>query len=213
MKRGLLITLEGTEGCGKTTQLKLLEHVLRQRGIKPVVTREPGGTSVGDAVRKVLLDRQHHEMLPVTETLLYMASRAQLVERVIKPRLAQGKVILCDRWLDATVAYQGYANGVDVRWIWALGAVATQGISPDLTLFLDLPVACGLRRAKRRGRADRIERKALRFHEKVHQGYRKIALSDPKRVKRISISERDSVADVHEKIKSIVEEFLCRKRR
>ena len=166
-KRGVLITLEGNEGCGKSTQVRLLYQALKKKGHKVFLTREPGGTLIGDCLRRVLLDVKNRRMTPVCETLLYMASRAQLVQEVVKPKLEQGTIVLCDRWMDATVAYQGYAGGVDVRWIEELGKTVTQSIKPRLTLYLDLPVSVGLARAKKRHRADRMEEKTRRFHQKV----------------------------------------------
>ena len=168
-KRGVLITLEGNEGCGKSTQIRLLKVALRKAGKKVFLTREPGGTAVGDQIRKVLLSEKNKALSPLSETLLYMASRAQLVAQVIRPRLEKGEVVLCDRWMDATLAYQGYAGGVDIEFIRALGRVATQGVTPKLSLYLDLPVKIGLRRAVKRHKADRIEKKSLVFHEKVRR--------------------------------------------
>jgi dTMP kinase len=200
---GVLITLEGNEGCGKSTQIKLLYRHLKRTGRKVFWTREPGGTKVGDRIREVLLDTRH-EISPVCETLLYMASRAQLVSEVVKPRLAKGEIVLCDRWLDATVAYQGYAGGVDVRWIETLGREATQGIVPKLTLYLDLPVREGLRRTTRHKAADRMERKSLAFHEKVRKGFLTVARKEPKRFRRLAIRKEDSIENVQARIRKEV---------
>ncbi len=200
----MLITLEGNEGSGKSTQIRLLYNFLKKKGRRVFLTREPGGTRVGDGIRKILLDNRHKKMTAVTETLLYMASRAQLVEEVVKPRLKKGQIVLCDRWLDATLAYQGYGGGVDKKWIETLGKEATQGIRPKLTLFLELPLACGLRRAKQHKEADRMERKEMGFHQRVRQGYLRIAKSEPRRFKRVKIKESDGVSLVHEKIKKVV---------
>ena len=204
MSRGILITLEGNEGSGKSTQIRLLYSFLKKKGIKVFLTREPGGTRVGDAIRGVLLDKKNKKMSSFCETLLYMASRAQLVEEVIAPKLRQGVVVLCDRWLDATVAYQGYGGGVDVEWIYQIGRKATLGLKPALSLYLNLPVEAGLRRARKRKAADRIESKNIRFHQKVRQGYLAIARQDPGRFKRIAVSEKDSIAAVHERVKASV---------
>ncbi len=208
MTKGILITLEGTEGCGKSTQIKLLYDFLRKKGLPVFLTREPGGTAIGDKIRQVLLDAKNKNMTPVCETLLYMASRAQLVAEVIKPKLKEGKIVLCDRWLDATVAYQGYAGGVDVEWIRCLGEFTTQGVKPSISLFLDLPLRAGLKRAISHKKADRMERKSFDFHKKVYQGYLRIAKAEPKRFKRIKIKENDSVLEVHEKIKSSLKNVL-----
>ncbi len=200
MGKGLLITLEGNEGAGKSTQIKLLQDYLKKKGVPVFLTREPGGTAIGDGIRQILLDNKNKSMTPTVETLLYMASRAQLVEEVILPQLKAGKMVLCDRWLDATVAYQGYGAGVDVKWIESLGQKATQGIQPILSLFLDLPLEIGLKRAKSHKPADRMEKKAFLFHQKVRKGYLAIAKKEPRRFKRLSILESDSIQVVHEKI-------------
>ena len=200
MRGGVLITLEGNEGCGKSTQIRLLRAALVQQGKKVFLTREPGGTAVGDQIRKILLSEKNRALSPMSETLLYMASRAQLVAEVVKPRLAKGFVVLCDRWMDATVAYQGYGGGVDVDFIKTLGRAATQGVTPKLSLYLDLPVRTGLRRAAKRHKADRIEKKSILFHEKVRRGFLAIAKQEPRRFKRLAIREEDPVAAVHERI-------------
>src|SRR3989338_7162458 len=208
MKKGMLITLEGNEGSGKSTQIRLLYRYLRSKGKKVFLTREPGGTRVGDQIRKVLLDNRNRKMSAVSETLLYMASRSELVKKVIGPKIKMGCIVLCDRWLDATIAYQGYGGGVNVRWIETLGKAATEGIRPILSLFLDLPLACGLRRAKQHKKADRMERKDLAFHKRVRQGYLRIAKKEPRRLKLIKIRENESVSLVHEKIKKAVSHVL-----
>ena len=204
-QRGLLITLEGNEGCGKSTQIRLLYDALKKKGKKVFLTREPGGTVIGDQIRKILLSEENQALSPLSETLLYMASRSQLVTEVIKPCLERGEIVLCDRWLDATVAYQGYAGDVDVRWIQKLGEVATQGVIPALSLYLDLPVKIGLVRATQGRKADRIEKKSILFHEKVRQGFLTIARHEPKRFKRLAIGEEDSVVEIQERIQKEVE--------
>ena len=204
MKKSILITLEGNEGCGKSTQIRLLSAFLRRRGKSVFVTREPGGTRTGDAVRKALLDNKNKGMSAVCETLLYMASRAQLVSEVVLPRLQKGQVVLCDRWSDATVAYQGFGGGVDAAWIASLARHATQGVQPKLSLFLDLPLEVGLKRAVSHKKADRMEKKKLAYHRKVRRGYEWIARREPARFRRIKISPSDGVAAVHEKIKKEV---------
>ena len=206
--KGILITLEGNEGSGKSTQIRLLADDLRSRGIRVLVTREPGGTKVGNRIRKILLDRGHGKMSPECETLLYMASRAELVYEIVAPALRAGKVVLCDRWLDATIAYQGYGGGVDVEWIRSLGEKATRGLRPRLTLFLDLAVAAGLRRARSRKTADRIEKKTLAFHQRVRRGYLCLMRLEPRRIRRVRVRESDSVRSVHEKIKKAVAHVL-----
>ena len=206
--KGFLITMEGNEGSGKSTQIKLLYDALKKKGHQVYLTREPGGTPISDAIRAVLLDHRNEKMTALCETLLYMASRAQLVDEVIATKLRAGTLVLCDRWLDATMAYQGTAGGVDKTWIKSLGDKVTQGIRPKLTLFLDLPLLCGLKRATSHKKADRLERKKIAFHRKVRAGYEAIAKAEPGRFKRVSIKEEDSIAEVHEKIKKRVEVVL-----
>ena len=206
--KGVFITLEGNEGCGKSTQIKLLASYLKKKGLNVLVTREPGGTVIGDRIREVLLDPKNGGMTHVTETLLYMASRAQLVEEVILPALEKGQVVLCDRWMDATLAYQGYAGDVDADWIQAVGSVATQELEPELSLYLDLPVKEGMKRALRRHKADRIERKGLSYHQKVRQGFLKIAKDEPERFKRLPLKPSESIEMVHQRIKAEVDRVL-----
>lgn len=198
--KGILITLEGGEGCGKSTQIELLHKALKKKGFDVLLTREPGGTAVSQAIRGVLLDPKNKKMIPLCETFLYMASRAQLVDEIIKPALKKGRVVLCDRWLDATVAYQGYAGGVDVKWIKGLGKSATQGITPKLSIYLDLPVKTGLKRATSHKRADRVEQKSVSFHEKVRKGYLSIARSESRRFKVLTLSKNDPIQAVHARI-------------
>ena len=204
MKKGILITLEGNEGCGKSTQIKLLRQYLKREGYPAYLTREPGGTHIGNMVRHILLDPKNKEMSAECETLLYMASRAQLIQEVLKPKLSEGKIVLCDRWLDATLAYQGYGGGVDIAWIRELGRIVTAGVTPKVTIFMDLPVEIGLKRATSFKAADRMEQKKSLFHKKVHAGYVAIAKREPKRIKHLRIKKDDTIWIVHEKIKEIV---------
>lgn len=208
--KNILITLDGTDGCGKSTQIKLLYDFLKKEGYSVFLTREPGGTAVGDAVREILLDNKNTALLPITETLLYMASRTQLIYEVIKPQLKKGHIVLCDRWLDATIAYQGSAGGVDIAWIKTIAQKVTQGITPTLSLYLDLPVKIGLARATRHKKADRMEKKNILFHQKVRRGYLAIAKQEPKRFKTIALCENDSVEAIHERIKEMVKGVIGR---
>ena len=168
--RGLLIVLEGPEGAGKTTQLRLLAEWLGARGSDVVAVREPGGTTVGDEIRRILLDPAS-DIVPRSEALLFMASRAQLVEREIRPALAGGSLVLLDRYFLATYAYQGVGRGLPAELLRVANGMATDGLVPDLTLLLTLPVEVGLGRAVKRGERDRMERAELAFHERVAHAY------------------------------------------
>lgn len=175
--RGLFITLEGPEGSGKSTQIRHLATTLRKAGYKVVATREPGGTPVAEAIRHVLLlSKQKEPISAKTEALLILAARSQHVAQVIRPALLRGAVVLCDRFSDSTMAYQGFGRGLDRGWLEQANAVAADGLQPDLTLLLDLPAAVGLaRRRSSRGGQNRLDREAARFHRLVRQGFLKLA--------------------------------------
>ena len=178
----MFITLEGPEGAGKTTQLRALADYLRGCGYDVVTTREPGGTAIGDQIRHVLHDTANVAMSPTAEVLLYAASRAQLVAEVIQPALAAGRVVLCDRYADSTMAYQGYGRGLDRDALAALTAVATGGLRPDLTLLLDLDVARGLARRRDEGEEmNRLDLETIEFHRRVRAGYLALAAAEPAR--------------------------------
>lgn len=204
MSRGIFITLEGIEGSGKTTQVELLRDLLLESGHKVLVTREPGGSLIGEKIRDILLDTSHKEMAPLTELLLYEASRCQHVHEVIRPALEAGKVVICDRFYDASTAYQGYARGIAIEKVKNLNLVATDGQKADLTIVLDLPVAEGLKRLGRN--LDRIEGETVGFHERVRRGYLDLAGSEPARVRVIDAT--GSVEDTFEKVKTIVEDII-----
>ncbi len=184
------ITFEGPEGSGKTTQINMLAEYLLARGVSVLATREPGGTDIGNRIRSVVLDPKHTEMSPRTEALLYSAARAQIVDEVILPALDEGKVVLCDRYVDSTIAYQGYGRERSVEELRRLGDYATSGLTPDLTLYLEIEPAAGLQR-KQQGELEewnRFERQALAYHQRVHEGYRTMAVADPKRWRIIDAS-------------------------
>jgi len=187
----LFITFEGTEGCGKSTQIRRLAEALQQRGLSVHLTREPGGTPLADRIRQLLLDPDSDGLVPMAELLLYLASRAQHVQEIIRPALARGEIVLCDRFTDATRAYQGFGRGLDEAAIETLNRLATDGLEPDLTLWLDLPVEEGLQRSLRRhadspdSREDRLEREALAFHQRLYRGYAELARRFPHRIRRI----------------------------
>jgi dTMP kinase len=180
---GLFITFEGPEGSGKSTQIRLLSVALAQRGLAVVATREPGGTRIGNAIRSLLLNPAHTEMSPRAETLLFQAARAQIVDEVIRPALAAGQIVLCDRYADSTLAYQGYGHGQMLAPLQQLGAYATGELTPALTIYLDIDVRAGLER-KRAGAAEewnRMENHALAFHQRVRAGYLTLAAAEPTR--------------------------------
>ena len=186
--RGKLISLEGGEGAGKSTLLTGLRDYMQQRGIALVQTREPGGTGIGEAVRTIVLDPAHRELAAETELLLMFASRAQLVREVIEPALQAGQWVLCDRYADASYAYQGGGRGQPIERIVELERWACAGVKPDLTLLLDLPVSTGRARAAGRGEADRIEIEADAFFERVRDSYRSRAQAEPDRFRTLDAS-------------------------
>jgi len=212
----VFLTLEGPEGAGKTTQGRLLADALRASGHEVLELREPGGTPVGEQIRALLLDPRHRELAPRTEMLLFAASRAQLVAGVIRPALARGTLVVCDRYVDASLAYQGIGRGLGVEVVRAVNDAGTGGLTPDLTLLLDIEPAVGLRRARRASRGedpaagwdggDRLEREALQFHERVRQGFLALAGNEPGRIR--TIDARGSVEDVRRAIWRLVDGFL-----
>lgn len=207
-KKGVFITFEGNEGCGKSTQIKMAYDFLDKNNVPVFITHEPGGTDISDSIRAILLDKKNKSMSPISETLLYMASRAQLVKEVIQPKIDRGFVVLSDRWLDATIAYQGYGGKVDEDWIKSLGQKVTQGLKPDRTIFFDLPVDVGLKRAKSHKAADRMELKPFLFHQKVRQGYLDLIGEEPYRIKRLIVSPNDSKGAVHSKTMHLILDVL-----
>ncbi len=211
----LFITFEGVEGSGKTTQIQRLKKYLTRKGIPCKVTREPGGTPIGERVRKILLNPDHCEMVPTNELLLYEAARAQHVKEVIEPFLKKGGVVLCDRFSDATIAYQGYGRRIDLKWIGRLNHLSSQGMRPDVTFLLDCPSDVGLKRALQRNRKlkqekeERFEKEEIQFHRRVRKGYLAIARKEPRRVK--VIDTRDGEDRVFDKIREIVDNLIRRK--
>ena len=180
------ITFEGSEGCGKSTQSEMLFSYLLARDKKVIYLREPGGVKLSETIRTILLDPRSR-ISAQAETLLYMAARAQVVTEIIKPALKAKKIVVCDRFLDSTIAYQGYGLGIDIKLIKLLGSFATQGIQPDLTIFLDLPVKSGLK--YRTHCKDRIEQRSIGYHQKVRQGYLDLAKQDPQRIRIVKVLE------------------------
>lgn len=204
--KGKFITFEGAEGSGKSTQAKLLCNYLRQKGFPVIFVREPGTTVVGEKIRKILLDPRNKDMTPVSEMLLYMAARAEFVSHIVKPALEKGKIVISDRFLDSTVAYQGYGHGMDLKVINSIGKLVCQGKTPDLTIILDIASEKGLRRA---GKVrDRIERRSLSYHRKVRRGYLRLAKRYPKRIKVIKV-ENNSINHNQKTIRELTEKALC----
>jgi len=204
--KGLFISFEGIEGTGKSTQARLLRDWLEGQGREAVLTREPGGTEIGKAIRQVLLSREHDAMDPVAELLLYAADRRQHVREIIKPALDAGLVVITDRFSDSTMAYQGHARGLDIELLESLDEAATGGLKPGLTLLLDLDVREGLSRNREANKVDRFELEEVEFHEAVREGFLRIQRSAPERVKVIDASA--SVDEVHAKVIEAVKQVL-----
>ena len=208
----LFITFEGVEGSGKTTQIRRLKTYLTQKGIPCKVTREPGGCPIGEKVRKILLNPDHHEMVPLSELLLYEASRAQHVKEVIEPLLKKGIMVLCDRFSDASIAYQGHGRKLDLGLIKRLNRLSSQGIKPDVTFLLDCPSDVGLKRAVQRNisqkkeKEERFEREKIQFHYRVRRGYLALAKKESHRVK--VIDTREGEEKTFEKIRQLVDELI-----
>ncbi|MFZ5885702.1 MAG: dTMP kinase [Chloroflexota bacterium] len=177
----MFITLEGPEGSGKTSHIPHLVEYLRGKGYVVFPTREPGGTSISEQIRDILHDMKNAEMHPRTETLLYQAARAQIVEQVIKPRLAAGEIVISDRYYDSTIAYQGYGHQQDLEQIRALVRYATGGLVPDLTLLLDVDVETGLKRKKKGNEWNRMDAYTVEFHQRVRAGYLEMVKQEPQR--------------------------------
>jgi dTMP kinase len=208
------ITFEGGDGSGKTTQLKALEGYLTERGKSCIATREPGGTSLGNLIRQVLLEVGKQPITSPTELFLYLADRAQHIHEVIIPAIKQGKVILCDRHTDSTLAYQGYGRGIDLGLLRSLNDIASQGIKPDLTFLFDCPVEIGLSRTAQRqsqaitgaGREDRFEREKVEFHERVREGFLELARAEPHRFRIIDATR--SVEEIAREIENVIDREL-----
>jgi dTMP kinase len=202
--KGKFITFEGSEGCGKSTQSRLLYEYLKARGKRVIYLREPGATRISEKIRDILLDARNDGIVPEAEMLLYMAARAQIVGEIILPALKSGKIVICDRFLDSTLAYQGYGLGMSIDLIRKVGAFTTRGITPDLTLFLDLAVKHGLKH--RQANLDRIEQRSVAYHLRVRRGYLKLAQQEPKRIKVVKV-EKDKYK-TQAAIRKLVEKYV-----
>jgi dTMP kinase len=211
---GLLITFEGIDGCGKSTQLKLFARYLERQGLRPVVTREPGGTALGEGVRRLLLPRASTGMDTRMEVLLYFAARAQNVAENILPALARGRLVLCDRFTDASLAYQGYGRGIELDFIRELHRVACRSLRPDLTLVVDIDPRTSVRRARKRNRGDgpdegRFEQEKLSFHRRVRKGYQELIRREPRRLELIPGEQ--GIEAIHQEIVARTRPFLVRR--
>jgi dTMP kinase len=211
----MFITFEGPEGSGKTIQARLLAEYLRSRDLPVLLTREPGGTEIGDQIRSVLHDTRNTAMLPAAEILLYSASRAQIVGQVIRPALEAGQIVLCDRYADSTLAYQGYGRRLGLQTLRLVTAFATGGLVPDLTIYLDISVEAGLRRKQvafqsGQGEWNRMDQQSTDFYRRVREGYLDMAAQEPGRWALVN-ADRD-IQEIHAEVRSLVEKRVGRRR-
>ncbi len=203
MPKGLFITFEGADGCGKTTQIKLLDEYLRSKGYKTLLTREPGAKGLGERVREILLNYDG-EVSPRCESFLFLADRAQHADCIIKPAVKNGMIVLCDRHTDSTIAYQGYGRGVNIAELKALNEMAVNGLKPDLTLVFDIDVETSMERVGTE--KDRMESSGIEFFERVRLGYLEIAKQEPERVKVIDATR--SVEEIHNKVLELLKNVI-----
>lgn len=204
--RGKFITIEGTDGSGKSTQIELLMDYLRKKGADVIFTREPGGTQISEKIREIILDVDNSEMTGITEALLYAAARSQHVEEKIIPAIEAGKIIVCDRFVDSSIAYQGAARGLGAEKIMGINEAALHGIMPDMTLFFDLSPEKGILRKKNERALDRLEKEKMDFHEKVYEGYKNLCKKYPERIKPIDADR--SIDEVHSEVIEVIDGLL-----
>lgn len=200
---GIFITMEGPDGSGKTTQIDLLKQYLEKKGFDIVIAREPGGTAIGEAIRKVILNPEYREMSHMTELLLYAAARAQLVNQVIAPALLEGKAVICDRFVESSAVYQGIGRGLGVETVYEVNGYALGDVRPQLTIFMDLEAKEGLKRKRHQAELDRMELEDVSFHERVVNGYRHLAQLYPERI--FPVDATLSIEKIHSIIVSEVE--------
>lgn len=205
--RGKFITFEGCDGCGKSTQLRLFEEYLTKAGIPHIFTREPGGGKISEAIREILLNGKNSEMTDECEALLYAASRVQHLHDRVEPALAQGKLVICDRYVDSSLAYQAYARGLGVDFITKINAYALEQYLPDITVFIDLTPQEAFLRKHGADENDRLEQAGTAFHERVYEGYKKIAKENPERF--VCVNGRQSPQEVFEEVLKILKERNC----
>lgn len=194
--KGIFISIEGMDGSGKTTQIQKLREYFEKEGRKVILTREPGGTRISEDIRETILDIRNQEMGDITEALLYAASRAQHVHELIKPALEEGDIVICDRFVDSSIVYQGYARGLGEDMIRTINNYAIQGIMPDITFFLDIDHASGMERKKNQQELDRLEAEKERFHQLVREGYHRLVEKEGNRI--VSIDASRSIEAIHE---------------
>lgn len=200
---GIFITMEGPDGSGKTTQIDLLKKYLESRGYDIVIAREPGGTAISEAIREIILNKEYQEMSHMTELLLYASARAQLVAQVIKPALAAGKAVICDRFVESSAVYQGIGRGLGVDTVYEVNNYAMGDVKPRLTIFMNLDAEDGIRRKENQMALDRMELEDLSFHKRVVEGYRQLAELYPERI--FSVDARLSIEELHSIIVTEVE--------
>lgn len=201
---GIFITMEGPDGSGKTTQIDLLKKYLENKGYDIVIAREPGGTTIGEAIREIILNPDYKEMGHMTELLLYASARAQLVNQVIKPALAEGKAVICDRFVESSAVYQGIGRGLGVDTVYEVNNFALGDVKPKLTIFMDLDAEDGIKRKKKQAELDRMEQEDLSFHKRVVEGYRQLAKLYPERI--VPINATLPIDEIHSMIVKEVEQ-------
>lgn len=207
--RGYFITFEGPDGAGKSTQIQLLNDYLKAEGWDTVLTREPGGTPIGEKIRSIILDVENREMNPIAEMLLYAAARAQHVSQLIKPALEEGKIVLCDRFVDSSIAYQGFGRELGVDMVEGVNHFALQGIVPDLTILFAIDPEKGLERGRTRHRGmDRLEKEQMDFHKKVYEGFISLSHKYPQRIRIIDANLE--IEKIHESVVSEIQRLLKR---
>lgn len=195
---GIFITMEGPDGSGKTTQIDLLKKYLETKGYDIIITREPGGTAISEAIREIILNPEFEEMSYMTELLLYASARAQLVNQVIKPALEAGKAVICDRFVESSAVYQGIGRGLGVETVYEVNSYALGDVKPKLTIFMDLDAEEGIKRKKNQSELDRMEKEDLSFHKRVVEGYRQLAQLYPERI--VPINATLSIDEIHSMI-------------
>lgn len=206
MAKGLFISVEGTDGCGKSTQIPMICKYLEDKGYIVNVLREPGGTLVGEKIRDILLDPVNTDIYDMTEILLYAAARAQIMQEKIKPYLSAGEIVICDRFVDSSLAYQGYGRKVDINVIIEINKVALDGVMPDITLFFDAPPDVAMKRRANTGYTDRIENESIEFHRRVYEGYKALAYHYKDRIK--TINAQKTVDEVFNETIKYLEEVI-----